>query len=111
MMRIIEPLIKMNALIKHNNGCLPIKIEKNNDSSLPIKYSLKIGSAQVKSAILLAGLNLSGTTIIKEKIPSRDHTEILLNYLGANISKEKICNHFKISKFFKTKRYFYTRRF
>ena len=51
----------------------------------PIKYSLKIGSAQVKSAILLAGLNLSGTTIIKEKFPSRDHTEILLKYLGANI--------------------------
>ena len=54
MMRIIEPLKNMNASIKHNNGYLPIKIETNNDSSLPITYSLEIGSAQVKSAILLA---------------------------------------------------------
>ena len=89
MMRIIEPLKKMNTLIEHNNGYLPIKIQKNNDSSLPIKYSLEIGSAQVKSAILLASLSLSGETIIKEKFPSRDHTEILLKYLGANIKKEK----------------------
>ena len=103
MMRIIEPLIKMNALVKHNNGCLPIKIENNNDSSLPITYSLKIGSAQVKSAILLAGLNLRGTTIIKEKIPSRDHTEILLNYLGANISKEKNVITLKSPNFLKPK--------
>ena len=39
----------MNVLIEHNNGYLPIKIEDNNDSSLPIKYSLNIGSAQVKA--------------------------------------------------------------
>ena len=90
MMRIIEPLKKMNVLIKHNNGYLPIKIENNNDSYIPIKYSLEIGSAQVKSAILLASLNLNGTTIIKEKFPSRDHTEILLKYLGANIKKKKM---------------------
>ena len=91
MMRIVEPLKKMNVLIKHNNGYLPINLENNNDSYIPIKYSLEIGSAQVKSAILLASLNLSGTTILKEKFPSRDHTEILLKYLGANIKKEK--NH------------------
>ena len=89
MMRIIEPLERMNVLIRHNNGNLPIKLESNNDSYIPIKYSLEIGSAQVKSAILLASLNLNGTTILKEKIPSRDHTEILLKYLGANIKKQE----------------------
>ena len=82
MMRIVEPLKKMNVSLTHNNGYLPIKIQKNDDFSLPLKYSLEIGSAQVKSAILLAALNLSGTTIVKEKFPSRDHTEILLKYLG-----------------------------
>ena len=89
MMRIIEPLIKMNSSIEHNNGYLPIKIFKNDAFSIPINYSLKIGSAQVKSAILLAALNINGTTKIKEKFPSRDHTEILLEFLGAKIKKKK----------------------
>ena len=103
MMRIVKPLKKMNVLIEHNNGYLPIKIEDNNDSSLPIKYSLNIGSAQVKSAILLASLNLNGTTIIKEKFPSRDHTEILLKYLEANIKKEKNIITLKSPNFLKPK--------
>tara|TARA_B100000035_G_scaffold10706_1_gene9072 strand:+ start:4716 stop:6035 length:1320 start_codon:yes stop_codon:yes gene_type:complete len=103
MMRIVEPLKKMNVTIKHNNGYLPIKIEKNNDSSLPLKYSLEIGSAQVKSAILLASLNLSGATIVKEKFPSRDHTEILLKYLGADIKKEKNIITLKSPNFLKPK--------
>ena len=89
MMRIIEPLQKMNISIEHNNGFLPLKIFNNNDFSIPINFSLKLGSAQVKSAILLAGLNTIGTTIIDEKLPSRDHTEILMKYLGAKIIKNK----------------------
>ena len=88
MMRIIEPLQKMNISIEHNNGFLPLKIFNNNDFSIPINF-LKLGSAQVKSAILLAGLNTIGTTIIEEKLPSRDHTEILMKYLGAKIIKNK----------------------
>ena len=103
MMRIIEPLERMNVLIKHNNGYLPIKLESNNDSSIPIKYSLEIGSAQVKSAILLASLNLNGTTILKEKFPSRDHTEILLKYLGANIKKQENVITLKSPNFLKPK--------
>ena len=103
MMRIVEPLKKMNVLIKHNNGYLPINLENNNDSYIPINYSLEIGSAQVKSAILLASLNLSGTTILKEKFPSRDHTEILLKYLGANIKKEKNLITLKSPNFLKPK--------
>ena len=103
MMRIIEPLKKMNVLIKHNSGYLPINLKNNNDSYIPIKYSLEIGSAQVKSAILLASLSLSGTTILKEKFPSRDHTEILLKYLGANIKKEKNIITLKSPNFLKPK--------
>jgi 3-phosphoshikimate 1-carboxyvinyltransferase len=103
MMRIVEPLKKMNVSLIHNSGYLPIKILKNNDFFLPLKYSLEIGSAQVKSAILLAALNLSGTTIIKERFPSRDHTEILLKYLGANIKKKKNIIILKSPNFLKPK--------
>ncbi len=106
MMRIVEPLKKMNVSLTHNNGYLPIQIQKNDDFSLPLKYSLEIGSAQVKSAILLAALNLSGTTKVKEKFPSRDHTEILLKYLGAEIKKEKNIITLKSPNFLKPKNIF-----
>jgi len=89
MMRVIKPLKKMNALFSHNNGFLPIKILDNSNTSIPIEYNLEIGSAQVKSAILLASLNVKGTTRIKEKNPSRNHTEIMLEHLGANVEKKK----------------------
>ena len=103
MMRVVEPLKKMNVSLIHNNGYLPIKILKNNDFYLPLKYSLEIGSAQVKSAILLASLNLNGTTIVKERFPSRDHTEILLKYLGADIKKKKNIITLKSPNFLKPK--------
>ena len=90
MMRVIKPLKKMNALFSHNNGFLPIKILDNSNTSIPIEYNLEIGSAQVKSAILLASLNVKGTTRIKEKNPSRNHTEIMLEHLGANVEKKKM---------------------
>ena len=106
MMRIVEPLKKMNVSLTHNNGYLPIKIQKNDGFSLPLKYSLEIGSAQVKSAILLAALNLSGTTTIKEKFPSRDHTEILLKYLGAEIKKVNNIITLKSPNFLKPKNIF-----
>ena len=89
MMRIIEPLLLMNSKIEHNNGKLPLKIKNNNGRSIPIKYILKIGSAQVKSAILLASLNIKGQTKIIEKKPSRNHTEIMLKYFGAQIKIKK----------------------
>ena len=57
--------------------------------SIPITYNLKIGSAQIKSAILLASTNIKGTTEIIEKFPSRDHTEIMLKFFGADIKKKK----------------------
>ncbi len=89
MKRIIDPLKEMNVSISHNEGLLPIKVFKHKNLHVPINHTLNVGSAQVKSCILLAALNTKGTTKIVEKIPSRDHTEIMLKYLGANLIKEK----------------------
>ena len=92
MKRIIDPLQEMNVSITHNNGLLPIKVFNRNNQHIPINHTLNVGSAQVKSCILLAALNTKGTTKIVEKIPSRDHTEIMLKFLGANLIKGKKCN-------------------
>ncbi len=89
MLRIIKPLEKMNIDLSHEKGLLPIKVEKTNKKYFPTKHLLEIGSAQVKSAILFAALNIKGTTSIVEKVPSRDHTEIMLKYLGAKLKKEQ----------------------
>ncbi len=89
MKRIIEPLQKMNVSVIDNEGLLPIKIRNENKKHIPINYTLNIGSAQVKSCLLLAAFNIKGTTRIIEKISSRDHTEIMLKYLGADLKKEK----------------------
>ena len=87
MKRIIEPLKRMNLTIQHNNGNLPLRIlDDKSKIPIPINYKLTVGSAQVKSAILLAGTNIKGDTIINEKFPSRDHTERMLKCLGADIS-------------------------
>ncbi len=86
MLRVIQPLEKMNLVLEHNNGFLPIKIKKNNNYTLSCNHKLTSGSAQVKSAILLASLGAAGKTTILEKIGSRDHTEIMLKYLGAKIT-------------------------
>ncbi len=89
MKRIIEPLNKMNVSISHQDGLLPIKVFNHKKRHVPINHTLNIGSAQVKSSILLAALNIKGTTKIIEKIPSRDHTEIMLEFMGANLRREK----------------------
>ena len=62
MQRIIDPLELMNLKIKSNKGCLPLIIKKNKKVPVPINYNLKIGSAQIKSAILFASTNIKGTT-------------------------------------------------
>ncbi len=89
MHRIIEPLKKMNIEVGNNNGLLPLFIFKNNNNILPYDHKLLIGSAQVKSSILLASLGLRGKTTIFETLPSRNHTEIMLKYLGAKIVVRK----------------------
>lgn len=88
MNRIITPLTMMGADIKslRGNGCAPLLITGN-----PLKgihYSSPVSSAQVKSCILLAGLYADEKTSVTEPVLSRNHTEIMLNYLGAKISAE-----------------------
>lgn len=84
MRRIIEPLEMMGAKIEATDGKAPLKIHGSNRLN-PITYKLPVASAQVKSAVLFAGLNASGRTTVIETSPSRDHTERLFESFGAPI--------------------------
>lgn len=86
MRRIIDPLRQMGANIFGKDGNLaPLNIKGSSLNG--IEYHQSVPSAQVKSAILLASLYAKGETVIYEPVSSRDHTEIMLNYLGANIKQ------------------------
>ena len=86
MQRIIEPLTKMGARIRasRENNFAPLIIDKSK-TLRPIEYVMSIPSAQVKSAILLAGIQTQGTTRVIEPYKSRDHTERMLRQFGAKI--------------------------
>lgn len=85
MKRIIEPLTQMGAIINSNDYKAPLEIVGQNLQ--PINYNSKIASAQVKSCILLAGLGVNdGITSITEPYLSRNHTELMLKAMGANIT-------------------------
>ena len=84
MNRVIKPLEKMGINFHSSNGLLPLIVYGTNEI-LPIKYNSPISSAQVKTSILLAGLYAQGTSEIIEPYTSRDHSENLLKYFGANI--------------------------
>ncbi len=92
MRRIIEPLTQMGAKIESVNGCAPLKIRAVNLLQA-ISYKLPVASAQVKSCVLLAGLNAAGKTKVQNpkseiKSPtSRNHTELMLRYLGVEIAE------------------------
>ena len=90
MKRIADPLTKMNAKIYTTNGSLPLSIESSNLK--PVNFDLKIPSAQIKSGLLLAALNIKGETNIIENKVTRDHTEIMLKSFGANIEMKNISN-------------------
>ncbi len=83
--RVIKPLREMGAKLSgaSNDRFAPIEIE--GATLKPITYNSPVASAQVKSAILLAGLYCSGTTTVQEPYKSRDHTERMLHRLGAKI--------------------------
>ncbi len=91
MKRVICPLELMGAKIKHNDYKLPVEIEGTNLQG--INYNSPLASAQVKSCILLAGLNAEGVTKFTEPYKSRNHTELMFEYMGANIeiNKNDIC--------------------
>ncbi|TFB24100.1 3-phosphoshikimate 1-carboxyvinyltransferase [Filobacillus milosensis] len=84
--RIIEPLNQMGATIESKNNRLPMTI--HGDQLHPIEYKLPIDSAQVKSAVLLAGLLTSGHTTVIENNETRDHTERMLPLFGGKVNRE-----------------------
>jgi 3-phosphoshikimate 1-carboxyvinyltransferase len=82
--RIIEPLAEMGARIESHDGCAPLIVHPT--ALRPVDIELSIASAQVKSALLLAGLNAAGTTRVRSPAVSRDHTERLLPAFGARVA-------------------------
>ncbi len=88
--RVIEPLSRMGADISASpGGQLPLML-RGAHLPLPISYRLPVASAQVKSAILLAGLNVQGETVVEEPVPTRDHSERMLKSFGADLSVEPL---------------------
>lgn len=87
MKRVIAPLEQMGGNIQSNNFKAPLIISGKELKA--INYNSPIASAQVKSCILLAGLNANGITTVTEPYTSRNHTEIMLKAMGANLSVEK----------------------
>lgn len=85
MRRIIEPLELMGAKIEATDGKAPLTVHGSNRLN-PITYKLPIASAQVKSAVLFAGLNAKGRTTVIETSPTRDHTERLFNGFGVPVT-------------------------
>ena len=85
-MSVAEPLRRMGAQVETTNGGAPVLIEGGKLS--PIRYELPVASAQVKSAVLLAGLLADGgPTTVVERVPTRDHTERLLREIGVRVAR------------------------
>lgn len=87
--RVTEPLSQMGARFEASpGGRLPLTMT-GLCPAIPIRYVLPVASAQVKSAILLAGLNAPGITTVVEKVPTRDHSERMLAGFGAELTVEE----------------------
>ncbi|GAA5074581.1 3-phosphoshikimate 1-carboxyvinyltransferase [Lysobacter panacisoli] len=82
MRRVIEPLSRMGAVIESEQGGVPPLRIRGGRTLLGIEYTLPVASAQVKSALLLAGLYASGETVVHEPHPTRDYTERMLSAFG-----------------------------
>ncbi|MBV8915733.1 MAG: 3-phosphoshikimate 1-carboxyvinyltransferase [Acetobacteraceae bacterium] len=90
MARVMEPLLASGARFdSRDGGRLPMAIRGARDA-MPIEYRLPVASAQVKSALLLAGLNAPGWTRIEEPEPTRDHTERMLRHFGAQVVVDQL---------------------
>jgi 3-phosphoshikimate 1-carboxyvinyltransferase len=88
--RVLRPLGQMGARCLARSGeRLPLALTGRNDL-LPIRYEQPVASAQVKSAVLLAGLHAAGETTVIEPAASRDHTERMLAFLGATLHQETL---------------------
>ncbi len=87
--RVTAPLRQMGAeFVARAGGLLPLAVT-GPEEALPIEYVLPVASAQVKSAVLLAGLNAPGRTRVVEPRPSRDHTELMLRHFGVAVEIEE----------------------
>jgi 3-phosphoshikimate 1-carboxyvinyltransferase len=87
MERVAEPLRRMGGDVTTEDGHAPITIE-GSDALQGIEFELRVASAQVKSAVLLAGLNANGPTTVAESKPTRDHTELMLEAGGVRIVRK-----------------------
>ena len=86
MERVMGPLRQMGAtFVSRSGGRLPMAVI-GSDALVPITYELPVASAQVKSAVLLAGLNTAGVTTVVEPAPTRDHSERMLRHFGAKVA-------------------------
>lgn len=86
MRRVITPLAGCGATFSARaGGRMPLAIT-GSGAALPISYRLPVASAQVKSAILLAGLNARGVTVVEEPVATRDHSENMLRHFGASVA-------------------------
>jgi 3-phosphoshikimate 1-carboxyvinyltransferase len=87
--RILKPLIRMGLDVEEGEkDTLPLTIRGTTDL-VPIEYTLPVASAQIKSAVLIAGLHAAGETSVIEPEATRDHTERMLAYFGAQLSATK----------------------
>lgn len=87
--RVIDPLSRMGAAFTASPGDrLPLTL-RGICPAVPIEYRLPVASAQVKSAVILAGLNTPGITRVIERIPTRDHSERMLTGFGADLTVER----------------------
>jgi 3-phosphoshikimate 1-carboxyvinyltransferase len=85
MERVAEPLLRMGARVETTDGRAPLVVE--GAALHAIDYELPVASAQVKSAVLLAGVQADGRTTVVERLPTRDHTERLLERAGAPVTR------------------------
>ena len=94
MRRILDPLALMGATVVSaaEGGRLPLTL-KGPVTALPLTYETPVPSAQVKSAVLLAGLNAPGETVVIEREATRDHTERMLKAFGAEVTVEPHGEH------------------
>ena len=96
MSRVTKHLVKMGSVVNlTNKDYLPLLIS-GNEKLLPMSHEIQKASAQIKSALILAALNIQGKTKIRENIPTRDHTERLLKYLGIKFKIIKKINKAKV---------------
>jgi 3-phosphoshikimate 1-carboxyvinyltransferase len=88
MRRVLDPLRQMGLEVLDGRDTLPLTL-RGTSSLVPIVYRTPVPSAQVKSAILLAGLAAAGETTVIEREATRDHTERMLRYFGASVRSER----------------------